>query len=224
MSQWHPDIPIEYRNAIVTGDARELAKRLPDESVDLIFTDPPYPREYLPLYGWLAETAARVLRPGGYVFAYCGTETLPDIFDLMRVPNLDYFWTDVLLHNGGYPRIWYKQLLSGYKPVVVFTKGKPSILRWRSTVGVASASKHFHEWGQGIEPAIKTIELLTALGAIVLEPFAGGGTTCAACRISSRNYIAFEIDPATAGRARARVEQTQAMHPVFLEEQAAMEL
>ena len=45
---------------IITGDARELAKAIPDESVDLIFTDPPYPREFLPLYGWLAETAARV--------------------------------------------------------------------------------------------------------------------------------------------------------------------
>lgn len=36
------DIPPEYLNQIVTGDARELAKRIPDESVDLIFTDPIY--------------------------------------------------------------------------------------------------------------------------------------------------------------------------------------
>ena len=42
MSEWHPGIPEEYRNQVVTGDARELAKRLPDESVDLIICDPPY--------------------------------------------------------------------------------------------------------------------------------------------------------------------------------------
>jgi len=39
---WHPDIPEEYRNQIVTGDARELTKRIPDESIDLIIADPPY--------------------------------------------------------------------------------------------------------------------------------------------------------------------------------------
>ena len=29
-------------NSIITGDARELSKAIPDASVDLIFTDPPY--------------------------------------------------------------------------------------------------------------------------------------------------------------------------------------
>lgn len=217
-------IPPEYLNQIVTGDARVLAERIPDASVDLIFTDPPYPREYLPLYGWLAETAARVLKPGGYVFAYAGTETLPDVLDQMRVPGLEYFWVDVLLHNGAYPRIWYKKLLSGYKPVVVFTKGRAGMTPWRATVSAASIDKRFHEWGQGLERAIKMIEMLTSVGGVLFEPFAGGGTTVAACRMALRNYIAFEIDALTAERARARVAATQAMHPVFLEDQHAMEL
>ena len=60
---WHPDIPEEYRNKIVTGDARVLAERIPDESIDLIFTDPVYDR--IDDYRWLAETAARVLRNNG---------------------------------------------------------------------------------------------------------------------------------------------------------------
>src|SRR5437762_10705349 len=38
---------------------------LPDASVDLIFTDPPYDRDSVPLYGDMANIAARVLRPGG---------------------------------------------------------------------------------------------------------------------------------------------------------------
>ena len=36
-------------NTIITGDARELAKAIPDESVDLIFTDPVYDRRGLSL-------------------------------------------------------------------------------------------------------------------------------------------------------------------------------
>lgn len=50
-------------NQIITGDARELAKQIPDESVDMVFTDPVY--ENIDDYRWLAETAARVLKPGG---------------------------------------------------------------------------------------------------------------------------------------------------------------
>ena len=43
-----------------------------DNSIDLIFTDPPYPREYLPCYDWLAKESMRVLKPGGFVLAMCG--------------------------------------------------------------------------------------------------------------------------------------------------------
>jgi len=55
------------------------ARRLPfaDGSVDLIFTDPPYGRDALPLYASLAKEAARVLRPGGFVAAMCGGRYLP---------------------------------------------------------------------------------------------------------------------------------------------------
>ena len=42
------------------GDFREVLQDV--KEVDLIFTDPPYAREYLPLWGELAEFAARVLK------------------------------------------------------------------------------------------------------------------------------------------------------------------
>ena len=47
------------------GDFRQRLDDLPDDSVDLIFTDPPYHKKHLPLYGDLAEVAGRVLRLGG---------------------------------------------------------------------------------------------------------------------------------------------------------------
>lgn len=38
---------------------------LEPESVDLILTDPPYPREFLPLWSDLGDLAERVLKRGG---------------------------------------------------------------------------------------------------------------------------------------------------------------
>ena len=39
---WHPGIPAEYRDSIVTGDALDCLRRLPDESVPLFLFSPPY--------------------------------------------------------------------------------------------------------------------------------------------------------------------------------------
>ena len=46
--------PNDENQGIYTGDARELAEAIPDESVDLIFTDPVYDR--IDDYRWLAES------------------------------------------------------------------------------------------------------------------------------------------------------------------------
>jgi len=39
---WHPDMPDEYRNQIVTGDALQLWASIPDCSIDAVIIDPPY--------------------------------------------------------------------------------------------------------------------------------------------------------------------------------------
>ena len=83
--------------------------------------------------------------------------------------------------------------------------------------------KRFHAWGQDESTARYFIDcFLPKAGGIVLEPFAGGGTTPAVCRTWGWHYLAFEIDPATAERARERVHNTQP--PLFIPalEQAAM--
>src|SRR5260221_13856113 len=78
-------------NTITTGDARELATAIPDESIDLVFTDPPYPKEYLPLYGWLAEEAARVLKPGGFLLTYTASLWKQEIMRMLG-SHLEYFY------------------------------------------------------------------------------------------------------------------------------------
>jgi 16S rRNA G966 N2-methylase RsmD len=47
-------------------------ENLQNDSVDLILTDPPYPKEYLHVWGQLGEVAARILKTTGYLVAYSG--------------------------------------------------------------------------------------------------------------------------------------------------------
>ncbi len=54
------------------GDCREALADVPDNSVPLILTDPPYGDDAEPLYRWLAEFGARVLILGGSLVCYTG--------------------------------------------------------------------------------------------------------------------------------------------------------
>ncbi|NDJ76845.1 MAG: site-specific DNA-methyltransferase [Chloroflexi bacterium] len=53
------------------------------------------------------------------------------------------------------------------------------------------------------------ITLTTCPGHVVLDPFVGSGSTAIACHNLDRRCIGFEIDPATADRARQRLRTHQ---------------
>lgn len=88
-------------NVIHVGDARYIGAGIASDSVDLVFTDPPYLREYVPLYGWLAQWAARVLRPGGFLLAMAGGLYADAIMRLMSA-HLTYYWTFHVRLTGSY--------------------------------------------------------------------------------------------------------------------------
>ena len=193
---------------ILTGDFRELSKDIADDSFDLVLTDPPYSKEFLPLWDDLGRIAARVLRPGGWLLSYGATEHLPHHIETLGA-HLDYFWVFTLLHHGAHPRMWVKRLYSGYKPILAYTKGKPAINPWIATVYTASNDKRYHKWGQGIGPFLHFIEKLTDPNDLIYDPFLGGGTTAVACYQLGRNCIGHEIDPEMADIARKRLAETQ---------------
>ena len=51
---------------------RELGKQIGDNSIPMIFTDPPYEKKFLELYGELAKLAQRVLKPGASLVFFMG--------------------------------------------------------------------------------------------------------------------------------------------------------
>ncbi len=214
-------IPPDYLNQIVTGDARTLAERIPDASIDLIFTDPVYDR--IEDYAWLAETAARVLKPHGSCLAFCAHQRTLQAGAVM-LPFLD--GGPVLEHyvTGPLGRLFSHSCQSNVIPCLWFSRGVPNnewmALQQASYIDGARG----HKWGKNQQMIRYRLVKFTKPTSIVFDPFSGGGTIPAVCKMTGRNYIAFEIDAPTAERARLRVANTQAMHPIFLEEQHAMEL
>lgn len=196
-------------NQVVTGDSRDLANDIPDNSIDIIFTDPPYPTEYLYLYEWLAVEAARVLKPGGFLCAMAGGYNLDKVFALMAGKGLDWYFKVEVFNPHEAPPIWPRRVITRTKPVLMWTKGPSVIQIWNMTdvYQGQSKDKRYHRWGQDVGSARYVIEYVLGTGAKALlwEPFAGGGATLEACKILGVNYIASEIEPEAAQRARDRL-------------------
>jgi len=199
-------------NSIIMGDARELAKAIPDESVDLIFTDPVY--QNIADYEWLAETAARVLKRGKSCLALAGNLEKPRLYEVMG-QYLNYFWEGAILFRGANFFMNSLAVQVSWKPVLWFVKGKREPRWCKDALVDSGVDKSFHRWQQGIAPAIWFIRQLTATDDVVLDPFCGWGTYPAACKMLNRRWLAFEINPDTAEVARRRVAQTQP--PLFVE-------
>ena len=78
------------RIKLLQGDMRKLAygaELIPNNSIDLIFTDPLYDRGHIPLYTNLAEVVDRVLKDGGSLVTYIGQYALPETLDYLRQPK-----------------------------------------------------------------------------------------------------------------------------------------
>lgn len=197
-------------NGLFLGDFRDIGHKIPDASVDLIFTDPPYDRKAIELFDGLGEFAARVLRPGGSLVAYIGHIQLPDaLTDLSK--HLRYWWTCGCFHSEAKARMTEYGIIAGWKPIIWFVKETRGDKQTLVTDVVTGArEKSHHEWQQAVSEACYFIDLLTDRDGFVVDPFCGGGTTPTACVQLGRQWAAFEIDEANLARASERIKEASA--------------
>lgn len=210
----------DERFELFCGDFAEIALTLEPESVDVIITDPPYPKEYIGLYGILAEQAQRLLKPGGSLLAMAGQSYLPVLLKLMT-RHIDYHWTLAYLTPGGQsPQIWARKVNTFWKPVLWFVKGKYDG-NWHGDViksDVNDNDKRFHKWGQSESGMARLVEKFSAPGDLILDPFCGGGTTGVVSIALDRCFVGIDVDQVCISKTRARLfevindgERTQRM-------------
>src|SRR3990170_4767612 len=65
--------------AIYNSDCRLVLPLIPDKSIDLVLTDPPYPREFMWVWEYLSEHSSRIIQELGWVASYSGSMYLPEV-------------------------------------------------------------------------------------------------------------------------------------------------
>ena len=175
-----------------------------DSSIDVIITDPPYPREFIPEYGKLSAFAARVLKPNSSLIVMVGESYLPEIISELG-KEMSYYWCCSYLTPGQKANLRQKQVQCGWKPLLWYTNGKPSIAQVFDVFESPANDKDFHEWGQSEGGMTKIVERFSVEGQTVLDPFCGAGTTGVAAVRMNRNFIGIDIDKEAIDIAKGRI-------------------
>ena len=184
------------------GDFRTVLHDLPENSVDLIFTDPPYDTESVPLYGDLASLAVRVLVPGGSLICYAGTHVLPSLF-LAMTPHIPFWWQICVRHEGAFSRFFSRRVHVHYKPLLWFVKGQFEGDFVIDVIESKWLAKNWHDWEQSEAEAAHCISKICPEDGMVLDPMCGSGTTLVAARRLNRRFTGRGAKP-NAGEARDR--------------------
>lgn len=196
------------------GDCRDVLPTL--TGVDAVITDPPYPKEYEHLYGYAAEQAARLLPVGGHFVALCGHHNIAEVLGLCGA-HLRYWWLGGMLHHSK-QRLPGKWVAVAWKPAVWFVKQRRKPGDVECPVDMLEGGgqdKAHHHWGQPTYWFEHWISRLTSRGDVILDPFAGAGTTGVACVNLGRRFIGIEIDQAHFDTSCERLAAAQAQGRLF---------
>ena len=195
-------------NHIYCDDCLQIMKDFPDESVDLVLTDPPYNvknigphqkiyskglmqlpiREYINFcQKWFRE-AKRIGK--NIVFT-------PGISNLCYYPQP--FWV-VCWHKPAAVSFNRMGGFNAWEPIFIY--GKPAKGKRLGQDYILCNTLNFKKGPERGHPCPKPLDLWRWLvdkfskpNDIILDPFLGSGTTAVACKELHRNYIGIEINP-----------------------------
>ncbi len=205
-------------NTIQNIDCLGGFKLIPDESIDLIFTDPPYGLKKagiqndhdLSLFYSSLPDSYRVLKKDAYYITFFSTKFFPEIF---KNNPFQYFWNFILYCPNG--RVMSPIGFTKYMSCSVVKKGNPKMNKKGKDIFVDTPGKMV-EPDEGFinhpTPKPKTFikEILMMFSKendIILDPFLGSGSTAVACKQLKRNYIGFEINKNYCDLAKDRLKK-----------------
>lgn len=204
-------------NSIINGDCLSVLPQLAACSVNFILTDPPYITRYRARDGrqiandnndaWLKPAFAemyRVLAPDSFAVSFYGWPQADRFLQAYRCAGFR------VVGHLAFPKRYSsatKFLRYQHECAYLLAKGRPcqpsspisDVLTWQYS-------------GNKLHPTQKPLSVLTPLvesfsrpGDLVLDPFAGSGSTLLAAHMSGRRYLGIELDATYHAAAATRL-------------------
>ena len=207
MVQEAATVPKDHRYKVSVGNIESYEA---EKKFDFIITDPPYLKEYLPLYDTLAWRAKEMLKPDGLLIVMCGQSYLSEIFFRMTA-HLDYYWTAAYLTQGQPTPLRTRQVNSTWKPLLFFVpKGSKYKGKIFGDVFVSDNNdKSFHEWGQSESGMLSIISGVCLPGQTIFDPFLGAGTTGVAALKHGCLFEGIDLESNNVELAKTRIHGTR---------------
>lgn len=178
-------------------------------SVDLVLADPPYGKAWLDQIPDLAQFSRRVLKDGGLLALVYGQHWLNFAFQRLS-DSLTYCWTAAIIWRGLGTVSHQRQVLSKWRPVLVFGKGRWRTRSfWHDPIASRGKEKERHHWQLPMTDTAKLVQNFSNLGDLVVDPCGGAFTTAVACEGLSRHCISCDVDPDAVRLGRERLAESR---------------
>ncbi len=176
-----------------------------NKKYDFIITDPPYPREYMPLYKALAERATEWLKPEGLLVCMCGQSYLNQIYAIFD-QHLAYYWTACFLTPHQPTPLRQRQVNTSWKPLLIYGKQQNYTGKTFGDVFTSEqAAKNHHRWEQSESGMIAIVKQICLPGQTVLDPFCGAGTTGIAALQHGCLFDGIDVDETSVNITKGRL-------------------
>ena len=219
-------------NKIYNEDCLEGMKRIPDKSIDLIVTDPPYLVNYKTghrkdkthrfnkvilnddneqLIIDYINDCYRILKNNSAMYMFCSSDKV-DFFkqqleNKFKIKNM-IIWIKNNHTAGDLKGAFGRK----YEIIFLVVKGVNHFNGKRLTdvweFDRVSGKKQLHQNQKPLDLIKQCIEKHSDDGDLVFDGFVGSGTTAIACKELNRNYIGFELDKGYYDIAIERISKT----------------
>lgn len=208
------------KQRIIQGNCIDVMREFPSESVDFVLTDPPYGVNYKDRSGrsiandgdqtnWMQpafKEIHRVLKPDSLCISFYGWTKMEDFLTAWRL--------------AGFRRVAHLTFPKRYTSSMTFVrymhenafllaKGRPNPPQHPpdDVLDFPYSGNSLHPTQKPLAVLIPLIEAFTKKGDLVLDPFCGSGSTCAAAKILGRRYTGIELEPAYRDAAQKRIDE-----------------
>jgi site-specific DNA-methyltransferase (adenine-specific) len=208
-------------NSITRGDCIQVMRGIPANSVDFILTDPPYLVNYRDREGrtiqndvkadWLNPAmleACRVLKQDRLMLCFYGWTKVDEFFAAWKAAGLQPVGHIVFRKQYCSKRHF---LSYHHEQAYLLAKGRPALPKQpiADVVDMPYSGNKLHPTQKSVEALARLVRSFTLPGELVLDPFAGSGSSCAAALLTGRRYMGIELDAEYFRHASARLQRVE---------------